>query len=280
MSLFVTVKSEATFQTTADGFIVGSRFGLRCDVFTIEDIRYFRSLTDKLLFVNMEQILHPSDLAAYEADLLELAVFVDGVYFSDVGVYELAKRHNLEHLLIYNPSTLVTNPEDMLSWLDLGIHSVCAAKELTLEEIHSMGQAIPSLEVFVHGYMVMFYSKRQVLSNFQTKHQYKEVKQATLEDTERGRLYPIIENDSGSHIFQQDPLASFDEIVSLSPYRCRIDGYLVSEEQHHFMIQCYKEILLGTPVSEVLKKIDQTFPNFTYHRGFYDKQTTYLTKDA
>jgi putative protease len=280
MSLFVTVKSEATFETAADGFIVGSRFGLRCDVFSVEDIRHFRSLTDKPLFVNMEQILHPSDLEAYEADLLELAAFVDGVYFSDVGVYELAKRHNIEYLMIYNPSTLVTNTKDMQAWLDLGIHSVCAAKELTLEELLSMGQTIPSLEVFVHGFMVMFYSKRQVLSNFQTKHQYKKVEQATLEDTERGRSYPIIENDSGSHIFQQDPLASFDEIVSLSPYRCRIDGYLVSEEQHHFMIQCYKEILTGTPVSKVLKKIDQTFPNFTYHRGFYDKQTTYLTKDA
>jgi putative protease len=280
MSLFVTVKSEATFKTSADGFIVGSSFGLRCDVFTLEEIRHFRSLTDKPLFVNMEQILHPDDVTEYEAMLVELASFVDGIYFSDVGVYELAKHHHIEHLLIYNPSTLVTNTKDMQAWIDLGIHSVCAAKELTLEELLSIGQSIPSLEVFVHGYMVMFYSKRQVLSNFQTKHRYQPGEQATLEDTERGRLYPIVENDSGSHIFQQDPLASFDEIVSLSPYRCRIDGYLVSEAEHHFMIQCYKEILTGTKVFDVLKRIEQTFPTFSYHRGFYNKQTTYLTKDA
>lgn len=273
--IIVTIKSEETLNQPADGFVLGTPWGLRCDVFAMEQIPHFRSLTSKPLYLNMERILHPADLDDFKQDLQMYESLVDGIYFSDFGVVQIANELGILNKLIYNPSSLVTNANDVGYLLDQGFQSVCLAKELTLEEIKTIIQHYPIAEVFIHGYMVMFYAKRTVLDNFTTKSGYPKMEQATLTDESREASYPMIEDDHGTNIFQENPLASFEQFSQLQSARLRIDGYLVPEQEHHFVIQCYDDLRQNTPLSAVLKRMEETLPHRRFTSGFYFKKTTY-----
>ena len=273
--IIATIKSKATLNQPADAFIVGTPWGLRCDVFSWDQIQALRALTTKPLYLNMERILHPGDIQSFKEDLATYHSYADGIYFSDFAVVELAKELGIVDKLIYNPSTLVTNQEDVELFFQQGFLSVCLAKELTLDEITSIIEHYPQAEVFIHGYMAMFYAKRSVLKNFTTKHDYSPQTQATLTDETRDASYPIVEDEFGTHILQQHPLASFAEWDRLQAGRLRVDGYLVPEEEHHFVLQCYGDLARGIPVSTIETQVRNTLPQRTFTTGFYYKKTTY-----
>jgi U32 family peptidase len=277
--ILATIKSVATLQQPADGFILGTPWGLRCDVFAMEQIPYFRTLTNKPLLLNMERILHQAELDSFMADLQRYHSYVDGIYFSDMGVLTMARQLGIVKKMIYNPSTLLTNRSDIAAFLEQGLQSVCVAKELTLAEITDIIDVFPDVEVFIHGYMVMFYAKRHVLKHFTTKEGLPQHHQATLTDESRSAQYPILDDEHGSHILQQDPLASFAVYDQLQTARCRVDGYFISEFEHHFVLQCYDELGQGTPVDEVMERVKTTLPERTFTTGFYFKKTTYTQNE-
>ena len=60
---------------------------------------------------------------------------VDGIYFTDMGVYYEAEKLQMAHILIYNPDTILTNHLDINEYSELGIKMCTLSKEITLEDM-------------------------------------------------------------------------------------------------------------------------------------------------
>ena len=91
---------------------------------------------------------------------------VDGIYYSDEGVFYEAQKQGMESLLIYQPETLITNHMDIAFYLNLGIQSVSLAHECSLEEILQMTEQTKEVEILISGYFSILYSRRMLVTNY------------------------------------------------------------------------------------------------------------------
>ncbi|MGI6512698.1 MAG: peptidase U32 family protein [Catenisphaera adipataccumulans] len=181
------------------------------------------------LYINALKLCMDEDLENVRK-LLEICQEqeIDGVYFADEGILYEAKQRQLEHLLIYQPETLITNHLDVQFYLKQGIQAVSLAHELSLDEIGKM--AVPGAEVLLSGYYSLLYSRRPLVSNyFDFMHKDVDVNGRRfdlIEQTRTDRM-PIVQDETGTHIFSEVPIASFQEFEQLKQMgiqRFRIDS--------------------------------------------------------
>jgi len=94
----------------------------------------------------------------------------DGIIASDPGIIRLVKKYLPGIDVHLSTQANTTNIEAVKFWQEFGVTRVVLAREVTLEEIKEIHQAVPEmeLEVFVHGAMCMSYSGRCILSKWMT----------------------------------------------------------------------------------------------------------------
>lgn len=187
------------------------------------------------LYINALKLCMDEDLENVRK-LLEICQEqeIDGVYFADEGILYEAKQRQLEHLLIYQPETLITNHLDVQFYLKQGIQAVSLAHELSLDEIGNM--AVPGAEVLLSGYYSLLYSRRPLVSNyFDFMHKDVDVNGRRfdlIEQTRTDRM-PIVQDETGTHIFSEVPIASFQEFEQLKQMgiqRFRIDSMFFDDD--------------------------------------------------
>lgn len=200
------------------------------------------------LYINALKLFMEEEIEFLELFMKECKeIDVDGIYYADEGVFQIAKELEIENKLIYQPETLVTNTPDVQFYLDLGVQSVCLAHELSLHEILEIGKKCPQAEVLIHGYFSILYSRRPLVSNY-LHHlgKEKEKNDYTLIEQTRNEKMPILEDETGTHIFSAFPINSYDQIKQLRQCgieRFRIDNIWMSDEQCAQIAATYQKIL-------------------------------------
>lgn len=93
---------------------------------------------------------------------------VDAVLISDVGLVALCKEVAPSLTIHLSTQANTTNLLAVKFWQSMGVKRVVLARELGLEEIKQIHEAVPDmeLEAFVHGAMCMSYSGRCLLSTY------------------------------------------------------------------------------------------------------------------
>ncbi|TRZ77214.1 U32 family peptidase [bacterium] len=91
---------------------------------------------------------------------------VDAIIISDPGIVKIAKEVNPDMPLHLSTQSNCTNSETAKFWYDQGVSRIIIAREMSLENILSMHEKVPEveLECFVHGAMCVSYSGRCILS--------------------------------------------------------------------------------------------------------------------
>lgn len=171
---------------------------------------------------------------------------VDGIYYSDEGVFYEAQKQGMESLLIYQPETLITNHMDIAFYLHLGIQSVSLAHECSLEEILQMTEQNKEVEILISGYFSILYSRRMLVTNYldaikSNEKGHKKVLDL-IESTRQDRM-PIVEDDYGTHIFSEAPIQSQKELPVLKEhglYRFRIDSIFMDDDWTVNVLQAYQ----------------------------------------
>ncbi|WP_300398651.1 peptidase U32 family protein [Faecalicoccus sp.] len=171
---------------------------------------------------------------------------VDGIYYSDEGVFYEAQKQGMESLLIYQPETLITNHMDIAFYLELGIQSVSLAHECSLEEILQMTEQNKEVEILISGYFSILYSRRMLVTNYldaikSNEKGHKKVLDL-IESTRQDRM-PIVEDDYGTHIFSEAPIQSQKELPVLKEhglYRFRIDSIFMDDDWTVNVLQAYQ----------------------------------------
>ncbi len=174
---------------------------------------------------------------------------VDGIYYSDEGVFYEAQKQGMESLLIYQPETLITNHMDIAFYLELGIQSVSLAHECSLEEILQMTEQTKEVEILISGYFSILYSRRMLVTNYldaikSNEKGHKKVLDL-IESTRQDRM-PIVEDDYGTHIFSEAPIQSQKELPVLKDhglYRFRIDSIFMDDDWTIRVLNAYQNQL-------------------------------------
>ena len=171
-------KLESAFRFGADAvYLAGNRFGMRAaaDNFSFEEMKKAVNLAHSLgkkVYVTLNVMPRQYEIPGLEAYLEELSeVSPDAVIVADLGVFFLCKKHIPKVPIHISTQAATVNAESCKAWHDLGATRVVLARELSLSEISSIREKIPSdleLEAFVHGSMCVSFSGRCMLSEYYT----------------------------------------------------------------------------------------------------------------
>lgn len=168
-------KLKTAFHFGADAVYIGGKaFSLRAfaDNFTNEEIaeatNYAHSLGKKV-YVTVNIFARNADLENAKSyfEFLQSAN-VDAVLISDIGLVTLCKEVAPNLTIHLSTQANTTNFLAVKFWQSMGIKRVVLARELSLDEVLEIHNAVPDmeLEAFVHGAMCMSYSGRCLLSTY------------------------------------------------------------------------------------------------------------------
>lgn len=254
--------------------------------FSNEEMKMVRKITKEHqlnLYVLMNRFFVEEEIEALKTQLLFLKELeVDAIYYTDMGVFEEARNLGMEQLLIYNPDTLLTNHNDVQSYLDLGIQMCTLAKEITLENMVKIAQNVKGqMEVIVHGRLNMMHSKRTLLTNYMKflnkDYDVKENYSLYLKEENREEHMPIVEDEHGTHVYTGFTLCSFEEVEDLIKAgirNLRIESMFMEIEEIVEIIKDYHKVIKDPAGGrKMYQKYMKEYPHENITKGFLYKKT-------
>lgn len=254
ISTISTIESLPLFKEAGiDGVIVSiPHFSIRTLAkVSLEDLKDWKNECRRLdmeLYINLTKFIMEEEIEELKNTLSFLKqVDVDGIYYGDEAVYYEAKQIGLENRLIYQPETLVTSFADVSFYEKLSLKAVSLAHELSLDEILMIASRSSLVEVLIHGYFSILYSRRPLVDNYlhHIDKEYSTQHYELIESTREERM-PILQDNEGTYIFSSHPLQSFHELLALKEAgirRFRIDSIFMEEEEVLQAAKAYRSIL-------------------------------------
>jgi putative protease len=283
------IESIPKLASHVDGFILGQN-GVSTRLtrsFSTEEIIQASSIMKSLgksCFIIMNRILYDQDDHRYEAFIQAVdSDAITGYIVGDIGVLSIGKQLNISQKMVYNPETLITNVFDAHFYHSLSIQGVYLAKEITMDDIVTIGKNRPyALFAYGHGYLNMFYSKRQLIeAYFENKgldNPYHDERNLSVVEEKRPEFkYPILEDEAGTHVFRNHVFSSLNHLKTLDQ---AID-YLVFDTIFHddqYALDVLKIYESGVALSDAPVQDIQKHYHEVWDEGFFFKKTVYKPK--
>lgn len=212
---------------------------------------------------------------------------VDALILADLGAFTMAGRYAPHCARHISTQQSIANYACAQSWFDLGAQRVVLARELSLEEIHTIRQKTSKeleIETFAHGAMCVSYSGRCLLSNYMTgrdsnrgacaqpcRYQY-----ALMEEKRPGEYFPVFEDEQGTYIMNSRDMCMIDHIDDLmdAGVDCiKIEGRAKSAYYAAIVTGAYRHVIdavaQGRPVDPVWRDEVEHVSHRIYSTGFY-----------
>ncbi len=226
-----------------------------------------------------------AQLPAYLEQLEDAGV--DALILADLGAFTLAGRYAPRCQRHISTQQSVANYACAQAWFDLGAQRVVLARELSLEEIHTIRRKVdPKLEIetFGHGAMCVSYSGRCLLSNYMTgrdsnrgacaqpcRYQY-----ALMEEKRPGEYFPVFEDEKGTYILNSRDMCMIDHLQELmdAGIDCiKIEGRAKSAYYAAIVTGAYRhcidDVSAGRPLDPVWRDEVEHVSHRLYSTGFY-----------
>ena len=244
---FIGTLNDASFvDLNLDAFIFGNKnYAVRLtasfDYGQMKDLLGLIKKQNKKAYVSVNKLFTQDEIKGLEEYLISIKdLGVDGILFSDMAVYQIAKRNGFDSLLIYDPDTLMVNSFDVKFFNELGIQSVVLSKDISLDDIVACGNRNPGfITIYSYGHFPLFYSKRKLVENYFYAYEkdptkYIENRNLLTQEITRNEMYPIYQDGNGTIIFSGKKLfyANYLQIM----HKEGINKYLFN-----FMFDDYNE---------------------------------------
>ena len=160
---------------------------------------------------------------------------------------------------------------------------VTISKEITLDEICTIARKVHGeCEVLIHGRLNMMHSKRNLLSNYMSflgkEEDLKNKMNLYLMEEHRDEHMPILEDETGTHVFTGFTLSSFDEIKDMAEagiHHFRIDGIFHDIDYVVEALKLYQSVLNGDRKGrEVYASYREKYESDHVTHGFYYTKTS------
>ena len=256
-------KLKTAFYFGADAvYIGGKHFSLRAlagnftDEEMIEAVEFAHSIGKKV-YVTVNIFGRNDDIEkAQEYFKFLEKINVDGAIISDTGLIYLART--VAPNLVVNLSTQANtlNYKTVEFWKNYGVKRVILARELSLNEIQTISEKVPDMEIetFIHGAMCISYSGRCLLSDYRTGRSSNrgECVQACRwhyeireKDSECGFM-EMQEDERGTYIMNSKDLNLLDYIGELDKAGVcsfKIEGRMKSEYYLATVVNAYRRAI-------------------------------------
>ena len=213
ISFVGTLNDKSFLDLDLDAFVFGNKkYAVRLAAsFDYEQIKELISKIHELgkkAYISVNKLFTQNELDGLEDYLISIKnINADGILFSDMAVYQIAKRNGFDNILIYDPDTLLVNSYDVKFFNELGIKSVVLSKDISLEDIVACGKRNPSfITVPAYGHFPLFYSKRKLVENYfyayeKDPEKYIENQNLLTQEITRDEMHPIYQDDNGTIIY-------------------------------------------------------------------------------
>lgn len=273
----------------AAGVVIGTPFfSVRAThAFAVDELAKIKEKCNALsleMFVLVNRFFVEEELDALRSHLQVLKELdVDGIYYGDECVLYEADALGMKDKLIYNPDTLITNHKDVQYYLDEGIKMVTISKDITLQEMITIQSKVQGCcEVIIHGRLNMMHSKRTLLSSYMSfvgkNYPVYDNYDLYLMEEHRDEHMPIVEDESGTHVYTGFTLASFEEIKQLADAGIeymRIDGIFHDIDYVVEALELYCAILDGKKDATVVyEEYKEKYKEDHVTHGFYYTKTS------
>ena len=280
---------EAAVRFGADAvYLATDRFGMRARAtnFALDDIPAavaFAHDHGVKVHVTCNVLMHQSDLAELPGYFRALdAAGVDALIIGDAGAAVLSREHAPHTQLHVSTQASVANAEAAKVWHSLGASRIVCAREMSLDDIARMREAIPpelEIEVFAHGAMCMAVSGRCLISSYLTGrsgnkgHCTQPCRWSyTLEEEKRpGEHFPIEEDDRGTFIMNAkdlNMLAHLDALEQAGVDSIKIEGRNKKAFFVASVVNAYRHVLDGEPATDWASELEDV-SHRPYNTGFY-----------
>ena len=240
--------------------------------YSISDIKKYKDDTDKLCFVVINKMIFNNELDNLLKVLKELEnIKVDGVFFYDLAVLNLVKKHKINVNLIYNGTHMVTNSDTINLYYDLGVRGAYLSNEITKDEVLKIRSKTKSdLFILLLGNPVVAMSRRSLLTSYFANKNKSKSDLITIKEPKSGQEFLVKEDINGTTFF-------YNKRLNLSNvYKELVDNNINYGiiEQGEFSSDEYKELIKAF-VNFNKEKIDELAG---HNRGFLYRETIYKVK--
>ena len=277
-------KMQAALRFGADAvYLAGQRFGMRsaADNFTDEELQAaveYVHARGKKLYLTVNTMPHGHEYPALCEYFQKIAAFPpDALILTDLGVMATARELLPDVPIHVSTQSSIVSPAAAKAWAALGAESLVLARELSLDEVKRIREALPpevELEAFIHGSMCVSYSGRCMLSNQFTGRDANRGACAQpcrwnytiVEEKRPDEALPVIENEHGTFIMSSKDMCMLRHVPELieagvasfkiegrmksayytavvsNAYRMAIDAYLRDPENYVFDEAWYREV--------------------------------------
>lgn len=224
---------DSVIRFGADAVYVGlNRFGMRngAENFTPEELAdavKFAHKNNVKVYTTLNVMPKDKDLKAL-AELIDKIkdIHIDAFIVTDPGVFLLCKSVCPDIPLHISTQSGIINSSTANFWGNMGAERIVLARELSLEEIKEIRRNTPEtleIECFVHGAMCMSFSGRCLISDYLTGRRANDGKCAQpcrwkysiVEKTRPEEVFPIIQNEEGTYLFNSKDLNMIEHIAEL-----------------------------------------------------------------
>jgi putative protease len=242
-------------------YLGGKSFGLRnlAGNFSTEE------LTEAVGYAHDRQVKVYLTVNSYpdNADLPPLGHFLeeaaaipfDAYIAADPGVIEMIREVSPHRAIHLSTQANTTNWRSALFWEKQGIKRINLAREMSLADMGKVREEVDiELEAFVHGAMCISYSGRCLLSSVMTGRHANRGECAhpcrwsysLVEETRPGEYFPVLEDESGTFIFNSKDLCLLHylpELVGSGIDSLKIEGRMKGIHYVATVVRVYREAL-------------------------------------
>ncbi len=153
-------------------------------------------------YVKVDCLYQQFQLHDLEEYLLKLdETGVDGIIYTDIGVFKLINKLNVSFRGIYAPETLLTNWYDISDIRSDGIDNCVISKDITFDDVCYIADKCPDYcFIRIHGPVLLAYSRRKYISSYLQK-EAEYLDGYFLQEETRDTRLPIIEKEYGSWLY-------------------------------------------------------------------------------
>jgi putative protease len=179
----------------------------------------------------------------------------DACIAADPGVIAIIREVSPERTIHLSTQANTTNWMSARFWLGQGVSRINLAREMSLDGIREVRERVDvEVEAFVHGAMCISYSGRCLLSSVMAgRHANRgecahpcRWSYALVEETRPGEYFPIVEDDSGTFIFNSKDLCllpHIPELVASGVDSLKIEGRMKGVNYVASVVRVYREAL-------------------------------------
>ncbi|MCR5113934.1 MAG: U32 family peptidase [Acholeplasmatales bacterium] len=236
---------------------------------------------NKGIILNINRIMHPSDLSSVEAIMTKYKDLDLMFYVSDLGAVAIARKLGIVNKVIYNPETMITNYLDLNEYYSLGVNACGLSSEITLKDVKLMNEK-DNAKIFyqVFGRRLMFYSRRHLVSLYETKNEDKYPRgDLYLREATRKDFLPIIENDECTTIYRSYSISLLDKLDELSFIEyAYLESLYQDMDKFKKVNECFYNVIVKNESKEEAIKVFNSLEIET-EEGFFNKDSVYQKEE-